>query len=294
MSIKRPLYFCLAAFLGLSAAQWLLSEASVPVSTSTDSNVPEVSKTAEKKIVRQRLSSNRQVPSASSTFEHRQVLLLDLLEEEALQALENSGSGMGVLWVEVVDEDGRQAQDVHLMVQGCRAGLGEAQDPAAVNFFNLGNRPFHAAMPVGECLIRASRLDGILSVESPVHSVEIVDGEISSAVLTLPGEKGGLGILLGVAEEGILVGGIFEGSPAWDSPLEVGDVILSVDGQSTEEMSREDFAELGTGRPGSSVSLLVMRDADDLGAVYQSFSLSREYLAEDLELSDPPVIRSDF
>ena len=89
------------------------------------------------------------------------------------------------------------------------------------------------------------------------------------------------------------VAGIFADSPAWDSSLEVGDVILSVNGESTEEMSPEHFAELGTGRPGSMVSLLVRREDPDLGMLYQGLSLTREFLAEDLELAEHGSFQTD-
>jgi hypothetical protein len=220
-------------------------------------------------------------------------MLLDLLEEDALGVLEKPGQGMGVLWVEVIEENGEPAQGVSLMVQDCGDRKEEHESPFGTQFFNLGTRPFHAAMPVGVCTVRAGRVDGLLSVESPLQNVEIVDGEISSVVLTVPGEKAGIGILLGHAVDGIEVAGIFEGSPAWDSPLEVGDVIVSVNGDSTEEMSPEDFAELGTGRPGTRVSLLVKREDSVSGVLYQGLSLTREYLAEDLELVEDGFLQAE-
>ena len=76
-------------------------------------------------------------------------------------------------------------------------------------------------MPVGVCTLRAGRVDGLLSVESPLQNVEIVDGQISSVVLTVPGE-GWHRDSLGHAVDGIEVAGIFADSPAWDSPLRWG------------------------------------------------------------------------
>ena len=296
MSNKSPLTFCCAALLGVWAAHWLLSGASVSESSVVyggDKTTPLSTQSTSRRLSTRFQQDGESVGPAQNNERPPITMLLDLLEEDALGVLEKPGQGMGVLWVEVMDQNGEPAQDVSLMVQGCGGKEEGSKSSSGTSFFNLGSRPFHAAMPVGVCSVRAGRVDGLLSVESPLQDVEIVDGEISSVVLTVPGEKAGIGILLGEALGGIEVAGIFADSPAWDSSLEVGDVIVSVNGESTEEMSPEIFAELGTGRPGSMVSLLVQREDPELGVLYQGLSLTREFLAEDLELAEHGFLQAD-
>lgn len=73
------------------------------------------------------------------------------------------------------------------------------------------------------------------------------------------GEYGGIGIMVGIKDEKITVVAPFEGTPGYLAGLRPGDVIVSVNGKSTEYMSLDEAVSLMRGPKGEAVILGISR-----------------------------------
>lgn len=209
--------------------------------------------------------------------------------EELLAMVDEQGSGQGVVWIEVVDVAGRLVEDASLSILHC-----EWEDPVEESsglmspplLFSTYGKPFQAPFSPGACSVQATRYDGLLPARSPVETVDIDAGEVSYTRLVLPPEKGGLGIQLGLAQEGVEVVGVFEDSPAWEAGIEVGDIIAAVDGARIDRLSLEDTAALISGPVGETVQISIVRYFEDGSRSLSGHVLGREYLREDLPVGD--------
>jgi S1-C subfamily serine protease len=72
-------------------------------------------------------------------------------------------------------------------------------------------------------------------------------------------ELGGIGGVLARAADGIALQNVFPGDPAARAGLRAGDVILSIDGDTTNGMSIADALQRIRGQPGTTVGLSVRR-----------------------------------
>jgi hypothetical protein len=278
----------LAALLGLFSAQRLLSEPQVATAALTIPGVSSPEVQVNRPLVRRFA-----IPDAleQEDLDPEQEAIEEAIEEAmslALERIEKEGLEGGVLFVRVVDAFGRDVEDAALHMVGCQMDLQHDDDRLWEfgSFHAMGGRPFWLSLKPGACEVQASRSEGLLSVASPVEQTVIRSGEITRLRFRLDKERGGLGIQLGQAEEGIRIVGLFEDTPAWDADLQVGDVITRIDGVPTAEMSMEEFAKLGTGAIGEEVRLVVRRELDNLGVLMKGVLLEREYLAEDLSIGD--------
>jgi len=76
--------------------------------------------------------------------------------------------------------------------------------------------------------------------------------EVEDARISREGEYGGIGISVFYSEKGIQVNEIYKGFSADKAGLKSGDIIISVDGQSTKNMEREQISMFLKGTPNSS------------------------------------------
>jgi carboxyl-terminal processing protease len=106
-----------------------------------------------------------------------------------------------------------------------------------------------------------SALEGMLQNLDP-HSTFINSGEWRQFQRQIEGKFGGIGIQVGLDEENgrLKVIAPMVGTPAYDGGILAGDLIVEIDGQSTEGMSTEKAAEFLTGRPGTEVKLSVLHE----------------------------------
>lgn len=126
------------------------------------------------------------------------------------------------------------------------------------------------------CTLLAMRQDGLLrTMSEPVAIVPqrgrdvVVDIEIPEA------PRGGLGVQVSVDEAGrIMIDGLLPTGPAGEAGLLAGDVVLTVDGDPTADMSLEEFVRLVGGEAGSTVTVTVDREGEQL-----SFDVVREVLS---------------
>ena len=282
MSLRSRTLCVVAAVIGLMAAEWVLRapaamSASNPLPVSSSKSRPE--KTSIRPVV---VRHQAPVESVASDL----VISDEALVDSWLSVLDQEGNGQGLVWVDVMTEDGRPVVDASLTIENCLWVDPAEEDTSNGPFFPITGEPFLSPMSPGSCEFRAIRYDGLLPIESPSQRVEVTEGGLAYVSLILPQETGGIGIQLGMADDGIRVVGIFADSPAWESGLEVGDVIISVGGIRASEMSLKEFAAVCTGPIGEMVHLSIRREDQDGSVFYMAFGLSREYLSEDLPLAD--------
>ncbi len=76
------------------------------------------------------------------------------------------------------------------------------------------------------------------------------------------GEFGGIGITIGIRDGVLTIIAPMEGAPAFEAGLEAGDKVVKIDGEITRDMTLDESVRKLRGRPGSEVSITVMRDDD--------------------------------
>ena len=126
------------------------------------------------------------------------------------------------------------------------------------------------------CVVIAMRQDGLLRTLSDPVAIEPVPGQDVVVDISIPeAPRGGLGVQLSMSPAGqITIDQILQTGPAGAAGLEAGDVVLAVDGQSTEGMSLGEFVQRVGGEAGTSVELTVVR-----GEQTMEFDLVREALS---------------
>ena len=104
-----------------------------------------------------------------------------------------------------------------------------------------------------------------------LHSIEDIVGQLDpySSYFTkeeferytdsINNKPTGIGIAIEEHEKGIQIVSTFEGGAAKEAGIEPGDIILSVDGNSTEQMSVQQASALITGKVGTKVNIEVLK-----------------------------------
>lgn len=139
-----------------------------------------------------------------------------------------------------------------------------------------------------DCTVAAVRRDGLFTARDQV-TVRVEPGESVDVDLVLSSERtGGLGIQIAAADGGFLVESVYPGTPAESLGLEAGDLIVAVDGGSTDALTVPDFIARVTGPEGSAVHLRVAHGEDGAEAEYD---VTRAFVRKDGEqvVVEPPV-----
>ncbi|OJW05823.1 MAG: peptidase S41 [Planctomycetales bacterium 71-10] len=115
--------------------------------------------------------------------------------------------------------------------------------------------------PVNRKELLESALEGMLQ-NLDQHSSYINMGEWQQFRKQIEGKFGGIGIQVGIdGDSGRLrVISPMVGTPAYEAGVLAGDIILEIDGHSTEGMSSDKAVETLTGRPGTEVELNVLHE----------------------------------
>lgn len=101
-------------------------------------------------------------------------------------------------------------------------------------------------------------IDAMLESLDP-YTVYYPENKIEDVKMMTAGQYGGIGALIQQHEKEVLISEIYEGCPAQKSGLLAGDVILKVDGKSTEGKNSSDVSAILKGQPGSTLALEVFR-----------------------------------
>src|SRR5947209_4482708 len=118
--------------------------------------------------------------------------------------------------------------------------------------------------PVNRRELLESALRGMLQNLDP-HSSYINTSEWKQFRRQIEGRFGGIGIQVGMDADAnrLKVIAPMVGTPAYEAGVLAGDLIMEIDGQSTEGMNTDKAVEVLTGRPGTSVKLKVLHEDEE-------------------------------
>jgi carboxyl-terminal processing protease len=118
--------------------------------------------------------------------------------------------------------------------------------------------------PVSRKQLLESALKGMLQDLDP-HSVYINTSEYKSFKKKIEGHFGGLGITVGYDTDAnrLKVLAPMVGTPAYAAGVLAGDLILEIDGKSTEGLTTDKAVEVLQGQPGTPVKLHVLHEGND-------------------------------
>jgi carboxyl-terminal processing protease len=128
--------------------------------------------------------------------------------------------------------------------------------------------------PVDDKALIESAIRGMLAGLDP-HSAYLNQEEYRDLQVGTTGEFGGLGIEVGMEDGFVKVIAPIDDTPAQRAGLKSGDLIVRIDEKPVKGMSLDDAVNLMRGKPGTSVTLTVMREGSDHAMNVQ---LSREII----------------
>ena len=103
-----------------------------------------------------------------------------------------------------------------------------------------------------------SALKGMLNSLDP-HSQFMQPDSFDDMRSETEGQFGGIGIQIGMKDNIITIIAPMEDTPGWKAGLMPGDKIIAVDGTSTDKLTLPDAVKLLRGKPGSAVTLRILR-----------------------------------
>lgn len=112
-----------------------------------------------------------------------------------------------------------------------------------------------------DCDLFVYKKDGAFRSYTEEYFVEYVAGGEVDLSFTFPEERiGGMGVSIYKIEDGFEISYIFPDSPAAELGLEIGDIIVEVNGETTYDLSLDDFLQLTTGYEGTKATFRLKGD----------------------------------
>ena len=105
------------------------------------------------------------------------------------------------------------------------------------------------------------------------YTVYYPENKIEDVKMMTAGQYGGIGALIHQRDKQVIISELYEGWPAQKSGLLAGDVILKIDGKTTEGKSSSDVSAILKGQPGSTLAIEVFRPTKNKKL---SFNIKRE------------------
>ena len=121
-------------------------------------------------------------------------------------------------------------------------------------------------------------LKGMVSTLDP-HSEFLESSQYKDLMDDTQGSFGGIGVVVSMRDGKLTVVSPIEGSPGFKAGIMTGDLIVAVEGRTTERMSLEDAVKILRGEPGSTVRLTTMDP--DTGQI-RDHALVREVIQLDV------------
>ena len=131
----------------------------------------------------------------------------------------------------------------------------------------------HYAENVDKNAIFDGALKGMVSTLGDKHSTYLGGDLYKDFSAQMSGTYAGIGVYIASTDEGILIAGVMEGSPAEEAGRQRGDILVSIDGTSVEGYQLEDVSKNIRGPVDTSVDLVVRRDSEE-----QSFTVQRRQI----------------
>ena len=88
--------------------------------------------------------------------------------------------------------------------------------------------------------------------------------DVEVAKIRREGEYGGIGISVFYSKKGIQINEVYKGFSADKAGLKVGDIIISIDGQSLKNMEREELSTFLKGAPNSTIIIQIQRQGETI------------------------------
>jgi carboxyl-terminal processing protease len=115
--------------------------------------------------------------------------------------------------------------------------------------------------PISEGAIETGLLRGLFTAPGDPYTAYYTKEEFEQAMEKTHGELSGVGLMLMANEDGFIeVMGVIEGSPAYESGIQKGDLLLTVDGRGFTGAQLTEAVEAAQGEAGSEVVIGVSRD----------------------------------
>lgn len=105
-------------------------------------------------------------------------------------------------------------------------------------------------------------IEGMLESLDP-YTNYIPESDIEDFRFMQTGQYGGIGALIRTMDKKIVIAEPYEDSPAQKAGLEAGDIIIEVNGKSTDGKNTEDISKILKGQPNTEVKLVLKREGVD-------------------------------
>ena len=110
----------------------------------------------------------------------------------------------------------------------------------------------------------------------------ISEAEAEDFRFQMTGQYGGIGSMVGTKNNQVVITEPYEGFPAQKADLRAGDVILEIEGKSTQNKSTTDISKMLKGQPGTQVKLLIQREGQG--------TLTKTLTREEIQLKNVPYL----
>jgi len=123
-------------------------------------------------------------------------------------------------------------------------------------------------------------IDAMLESLDP-YTNYIPESEIEDYRFMTTGQYGGIGALIGQKDDQVVITDPYEGYPAQKADLRAGDVIVEIDGRSTEGKRYDEISKILKGQPKTTVHIKVQRPG-------QEGVIAKDILREEIKINNVP------
>jgi len=110
----------------------------------------------------------------------------------------------------------------------------------------------------------------------------ISEAEAEDFRFQMTGQYGGIGSMVGTKNNQVVITEPYEGFPAQKADLRAGDIILEIEGKSTQNKTTTDISKMLKGQPGTQVKLLIQREGEG--------TLTKTLTREEIQLKNVPYV----
>jgi carboxyl-terminal processing protease len=110
----------------------------------------------------------------------------------------------------------------------------------------------------------------------------ISEAEAEDFRFQMTGQYGGIGSMVGTKNNQVVVTDPYEGYPAQKADLRAGDIILEIEGKSTQNKTTSDISKMLKGQPGTQVKLVIQREGEG--------TLTKTITREEIQLKNVPYV----